>query len=953
MYNQLRGLRTVRMSALMAGASLVSVLAATAPAGAQDENFDVEEVVITGSRIVRRDYTSPSPVATVGQEQVATSGAVTVEQILNEMPQLQAANTSNVNAPGGSGTLTADLRGLGSARTLVLVNGRRFAPSGAGGVVDLASVPQALIDRVEVVTGGASAVYGSDAIAGVVNFILKDDFEGMEAAYSYGFTEHGGGETHNAEITMGTGLGDGRGNAVLFASYTKQDPVFQSQRAHSETALFEEGDALVPGGSSRVPGTAVFGSNLIYPDGIANPGCDDSIGAIFGEGGQPGTFCWPADAYNFAAPNYLLRPRDRWQITGSANYEITDNITAFGEAFYMNTVNNLQQAPAAVDFEIVPGTATLPVPLNNPLLPRGVRDFLAANFDEDGDGVATLVGARRRFLETGSRQQIYDRNSFQVVGGLKGDVEGYNWELFYQYGRTSTDEELKNLVSNLRVAQGLDVVVDDDGNVTCRNETFGCVPLNIFGFDSITPEAAAFVTPTAFSKTVASRQVIGGSIAGDVFDLPAGAVGVAVGFEYRKESARYSPDATIQSGELGSGSDGLPLSGDFDLWEVFAETRVPLIADAPFAHYLGLEAAVRYSDYSSIGGVFTFKAGGEWAPVADLRFRALFQRAVRAPNLGELYAGQASGAVAYSDPCDVDRNPSEAVRNFCIAQGIPADTIDNFQEDDVTIGVFGGNPDLMEERSDTYTVGFVFQPSAVPGFSLSADYYSVDVDDAISSIGVQTTIDLCFDALDLNDPACQRIGRISNGKMNRVQSFNANIARFSVKGLDVQADYVFDLPDSVGVGGNSASLKTRALGSWQFQNEFVPFEGEAPTDCAGKFGGGACSGQGIPIVLGFKALVGMDYRSGPLGVSLQGRYQGSVDPINADNVIDKIDARIYADMAVSYQVSENVELMGIIDNLFDTKPPVIGFGNGGDTNSDPAVYDPLGRRFMVKARFSF
>ena len=953
------GKYSMAISASLSLGALIVGLAFAPQAYAQtndhmDESSDAADqaIVVTGSRIGRRDFSSSSPITTLDAGQISRSGNVTVEQTLNQLPQLQANNTSNVNAAGGSGTLTADLRGLGASRTLVLVNNRRFAPADTSGVVDLASIPQPLISKVEVVTGGASAVYGSDAIGGVVNFILKDDFEGIQASYGFGIAEKGDGDTHSADLTVGGNFADGRGNATIFGSYSRQQPVFQADRDFSKTALFESGGVLVPGGSSRVPGTVVFGDNLIYPGGQPSASCSSPIGTQFRENGTPTPFCLPQDAYNFAAPNYLQRPRERWQVSGIAHFDLTDNIRWFGEAFYMNTVNNLQQAPGAVDFENAPGTATLDVPLNNPLIPLAVRDFLSANFDPDADGVATLVGARRRFEETGPRKQIYDRDTFQVVTGFKGSLSDFRWELFYQYGRSSTDEQFVNQVSNLRIAQGLDVVAGLNGP-ECRNKSFGCVPINIFGFDSITPEAVNFLTPTAFTKTVVTRQVAGGNIAGDLFNLPAGPVGAALGFEYRKESASYRPDATVASGELGSGIDGLPLAGRFDVFELFGETRIPLLSDKPFFHYLGVEGAARYSHYSTIGSVWTFKAGGEWAPIEDLRFRGLYQRAVRAPNLIELFQGRSSGSAAYTDPCDFNRSPSASVKAFCVSQGVPASSIDTFQQDDVVNTISGGNPNLRQEKSSTLTLGAVFQPRGLSGFSASVDYYKIKVDDAIDTIAPQTLINLCFASLNLSDSSCQRIFRLSNGRIRAIESFNANIATFKVDGLDAALSYRFGLPSGLAVADGSASLTARLNASWQFKREKQSSPSVAPVDCAGKFGGGICSGQGIPIVLGFKALAGFDYASGPVNLGLQARYLGGAKPIVSGNVVKEIKPRFYVDLSTSYKINDHIEISLVVDNLLGTKPPVLGFNDGGDTNTDPAVYDVLGRRYFAKATVKF
>jgi outer membrane receptor protein involved in Fe transport len=426
-----------------------------------------------------------------------------------------------------------------------------------------------------------------------------------------------------------------------------------------------------------------------------------------------------------------------------------------------------------------------------------------------------------------------------------------------------------------------------------------------------------------------------------------------MGVEYRKEGANYRPDATVASGELGSGIDGLPLSGHFDVFELFGETRIPLLNEIPFFQYLGLEGAVRYSKYSTIGSVLTFKAGGEWAPIEDIRFRGLFQRAVRAPNLIELYQGRSSGSAAYTDPCDFNRVPSAAVKAFCIAQGVPAVSINSFQQDDVVNTISGGNASLRQEKSNTLTLGVVAQPRAIPGLSASLDYYQIKVDEAIDTITPQTIINLCFASLNISDPSCQRISRLSNGRIRAIESFNANIATFKVDGLDGALSYRFALPGSVSVADGEANLTARLNASWQFKREKQSSPTSAPVDCAGKFGGGICSGQGIPIVLGFKALAGLDYASGPLTVSLQARYFGKATPIDAANVVKEIKPRLYLDLASTVSVTQTVNFNFVVDNVLDTKPPVLGFNNGGDTNTDAAVFDVLGRRYFVRATVKF
>lgn len=452
--------------------ALVMVPAATA----QDQNTDTfDEIVVTGSRLIRSDLSAPSPTVVIGSADVRSSGNFTLEETLNEMPQLVPNNTASNNSQGGSGILTADLRGMGPRRTLVLVNGRRYIPTSADGLVDMTTIPDALIDRVEIITGGASAVYGSDAVSGAVNFILKDDFEGLETAYQYGSTFEGDGGTHKIDLTFGSNFADDKGNIVFNTSYTNRDPVFMADRDFAAVSLFDSGDVLVPGGSGNIPGTRVglTSSQIAGINGVdltAPSGCTAVRGVRFDASGNPLPFCDPEDRYNFSPLNYLIRPLERWQVSTMAKFKVSDNVEAFMEGFFINAKNEFQQAPNAFTPEsdgAPNGTLLLPNFAANPVLPQPFRDFLSANtdiFDADGDGTAEIIGAGRRANEIGPRNYKYDRTSWAFTGGLRGNFElgdrSWNWDAFYQFQRSSVSEYFQGLVNNLHLTLGLDVVVD-------------------------------------------------------------------------------------------------------------------------------------------------------------------------------------------------------------------------------------------------------------------------------------------------------------------------------------------------------------------------------------------------------------------------------------------------------------------------------------------------------------
>ena len=974
-YTEASGVRKSRLKYFLTSGLCTTAMLLSANAGyAQDQSpadGDEERIIVTGSRLIRSDLSAPSPTAVMNAADLRAAGSITIEETLNELPQLQAAGTAQNNADNGSGVLTANLRGLGDERTLVLVNGRRFIPSSSTGIVDLTNIPDALVKRVEIMTGGASAVYGSDAIAGAVNFILMDDFEGIEAGYQYGSAFEGDGANHKIDLTIGGNFADGRGNVVVSGSFSKRDPVFMADREFSAVSLFDRDGQLVPGGSGNIPGTRV-GLTQDQRDSFvgldlsdAGAGCD--VGGIrFGEGGEVLPFCDPEDRFNFSPLNYLTRPLERYQLTSLAHYDITDNVTAYVETHFAHHRNAYQQAPEAFS----PTTQGDPDDnlvivdyANNPLLPDPVRDMIAANtaiFDPTDSGNATFTSKGRRANEIGPRHFSFEKTSFSVTTGLRGEYtiadNPWTWDTNYTFQRGTSQEYTTGEISGLALTLGLDAIDDGEGGAVCRNNLINCVPVNIFGLDSITPDAVDFLAPPHGSARVFQRQIFSGVTTGDLFELPAGPVATAFGVEYRKDQFDFRPDAAEASGQFGA-TPRLPSSNSFDVKEVFAESRLPLVSDAPFAEDLALEVAARYSDYSSIGSGFTWKVGGEWAPVEEFRFRAAFNRAVRAPNLNELFSPITGGFTSGDDPC-ANPGKSAADSQLCVAQGVPQADVADFEQ--IGLGVTqrrGGNPNLQEEKSDTFTVGFVWRPEAVEGLNVTLDYYKVKVKDAISTINAQTMMNACFASGDNSSIFCQNIVRNSTtGQIRRVNAQFENISNLEVSGIDFQVDYSFDA-DALALPGEAATIFLQSVIGYQFDDIEVPFEGQDPVDCSGVFGG-VCSGQGTPITSKTKGVFNATWMSGPATVRAQARYLGGLDRLAADvdgQAIQSVGATWYFDLNASFVFgeNENIEVFGGITNLFDKQPPVLGFFDVGDSNTDPSLYDTVGRRFNTGVRVRF
>ena len=493
-------------------------------------------MVVTGSRLMRPDLSAPSPTTVIDEEAVQLSGDVTVERVLYEMPQLSAGNNSSVNSAGGSGVLTANLRGLGATRTLTLVNGRRFIPANGLGSVDLATIPSALVKRVDIITGGASAVYGSDAITGAVNFVLRDDFEGFQLGAQFGQTPESDGQSISYDMMFGTNIGEGRGNITLFASHATRDPVMMEDRDFSRVplnaTLGPSGSGNIPGGRVGLSGAQMASLNLGMGAGVipvGPEGCSTAVNSIrFGEGGEVLRHCDPETLYNYAAGNYLLRPLERTQFAGLAHFDVNDDVQAFMELHYALAENEFQQA--ADSLSILTGSNSYFEVRNyatNPVLTPDVRALFVNNtaiFDPMGTGHARISGGvARRVDELGLRNFAFERSTLGTTGGLRGDFSlGDNiwrWEAFAQYHRSGTDETVSNTMSPARMSLGLDTTTNSSGQVVCVAAVFGCVPVNPFGTGSITPAAAAFISPARSSSDLFEREVFGASLAGEFLDI--------------------------------------------------------------------------------------------------------------------------------------------------------------------------------------------------------------------------------------------------------------------------------------------------------------------------------------------------------------------------------------------------------------------------------------------------
>ncbi|WP_160174150.1 TonB-dependent receptor plug domain-containing protein [Sphingopyxis sp. MWB1] len=922
-------------------------MAAMGTAAAQDvaPAEEAGAIVVTGSRIPRPDVESNSPVNVVGEEEIKLAATNETEQLLNALPQ--AVSGSGAQSNTGNGSATVNLRGLGTVRTLVLQNGRRIVGASQDGVVDLNMIPPSLVARVEVVTGGASAVYGSDAMAGVVNFVMKDDFEGLEVGGSYGISDEGDAERYNLELTAGGNFADGRGNLVFHGSYYDRAQVKGAARDHATVylndAIVDGKPVLVPSGNGVTPQGTIFGPGLV---GLTDPNGDTigTAGIFFAPEG------WrayrPSDGFNDRPYTNLQMPMQRWSGSLLGHYDVTDNVRAFWEGSYVHSkINSTLGAVPMSSSGFIPG---FQLDIRNPYLDPTLRDFLSSNLDSDGDSMVP-VNINRRLLDGGSRTSDQTRDFWRFVVGLKGDLtDRLNWEVFYNQGQTKVTD-----------VQGGGVLIDNfaNGFVTNPSDPYKCaaadpkcVVLNPFGLNSLTPEMIDYIYTDLTNITTIKQKQVGASVTGSLFTLPAGDVGISLGAEYRKESSAFDPDQLYVMGKALSRSAGLsPTAGSFDVSELYGEIYVPLLADMPGVEMLAFEGGARFSDYSTAGSVWSYKLGGEYSPFRGLKFRGLYQRAVRAPNVVELYSGATNTAPDAVDFCNAGPDRTAAERDFCVnSLGIPAAVIDVFQQENRQIrAITGGNPDLQEETSDTWSVGAVLRPEFLPGFQLTVDYYNIKIEDAIGSFGggLQSVITACNADMSLDNIFCQPLRkRTPDGQLYDVPLLNANIAKMEASGIDYRIDYRHDL------GGSSLGYYLAGTYLIDAISQGSPIVN--PVNCAGYIGGGSCSTANPK----WRFTQRLTWDMETLQLSLRHRFIGSAKdgriagakasgaPIPLLAVPETGDVH-YFDLSANLDVTDNSSIYASVDNLFDRDPPFYLY--------ERETYDAIGRRFTIGFRAHF
>jgi hypothetical protein len=909
-----------------------------APAAADDAGASI---VVTGSRIERPDLTASSPVSVISADTLKTVNTVTVEQILGVNPQFAAGLNGASNNPG-DGSATLDLRGLGSKRTLVLVNGKRLPVYDASGSVDVNQVPTALIKNVQVLTGGASAVYGSDAISGVVNFVLDDKFTGLKLDAGSQVTGYGDGAQYDASLVGGFKLGD-RGHVVVSANYSKRDGVKFAARPYTNRSLCSDDLTQDCGSSNTTP------SLFSIPGG--------GLQQVTANGGLTSNY----GTYNYNPINYAQTPFERYGGMMMWNYDVSDAVEFYGWGSYQHTKTVQTLAP----------TATAGYPFNvyadNPYLSDAER---AAFFDTtanpnlaiNADGSSTIA-IRRRITEAGGRVETHTSKTWQALAGLRGDLfsTGLKFDVSAQYAEVHKHTDLENDLSYTALTNAIDAVSDGNGGVMCRSadaRAGGCVPIDVFSANGITQNALGYVLRNATQDDRTTQFVAEANVSGDLGFLrspfASNPAAISIGADYRRETADTRVSDDYASGDLIYYGQGFNIPNrSYNVKEVYTEFKMPLVQDKPGIQALDVEAGYRYSDYSISGGVSAYKFGADYAPVQGLKFRANFQRSVRAPNLYELYLPKTVGTGNLgSDPC-AGAGVTGNTAALCLAQGatqaqLNAGSIPGPISGQIN-AFYGGNTNLKPEKSNTITAGVVIQPAQIPGLSMTADYYDIKIANAIVYNSASVIVSQCFASGDANSEYCQAIhrstvdGSLSGGTSVGVDALYANVAVLRTRGLDFGLNFHRGPRDGFHYGLDFA-------GTYVIKNYQVV--GGTTIECAGHFGAD-CD---VPTPKWkHVASLGLGWKN--VDLTTRWRLIGAVtQDADTDIQTSRIGAVSYFDETANFRVNEKFTFSLGVLNVFNKKPPIVGDTSGATSvggSTFPSVYDVLGRSFFARISANF
>ncbi|UIJ45256.1 TonB-dependent receptor [Sphingomonas cannabina] len=991
----------------LAGIAHAQTAPAAEPAQAEPAGDQVpaSDIIVTGSRIASPSLTSPSPLQAVTAQLIENAGATNVQDVLQQIPAVGVPSQSRVTGGNDTnpGLATVNLRNLGSDRTLVLIDGRRTVAGIPGTAqVDLSMIPAPFIERVDVLTGGASAVYGSDAIAGVVNFIYKKKFEGLRLNVQSGISEHGDDWRFAANATFGQNFAGDRGNLMVYAGWNQEGAVDNADRERTATSFASLGNSQRVGGNNDANLTAA--QNLftrLYAPSNVGPG------GIFNFGGSGNRIILPdgtfrgynvaLDGFNAAPYGQIASPSKQITLASRLNYDVTDHVNVFFESTYVNyrTNGRREASPMRTDsalgaftgtggyypiqFSVLNPNTGQAVILNNPLVPAAV--FAAADNRNNNDAINSKDMSfliRTTMFPPGTRSTPTERDNFRVAGGAKIDLGGsWNLDAYYQYGFTKQNQRMTGLADLYRLAEALQVIpdafdYDRDGNTTeaiCVNANAraqGCVPIDVYGLN---PDGTSKISQAAvdYLRTEMSReskqemQVAAVNLTGSLFKLPAGPVQVSVGAEYRRESSKEDFDPLTNAARNGY-VQLLDTHGSFNVKELYGEIVVPILSDTPFFDNLTLRGAGRMSDYSTVGTFYAWNVGAEWSPIPDIRFRGVYALAVRAPNIGELFAASAAGIITITDPCQgVTLTQTGSTAENCRADpGVLANIRQNgsftltFSDTQGVGGITASNPDIREETGKTLTLGVVVNPrsiDALRNLTLTADYFDIKLEGAINRLSAATVLNKCYrdglaDFCQFVTRRSQASGAFSVGSVEQIVRGLVNSGGSFTRGLDFTLSYSHD------VLGGKASL----TGSWThlLKNGFNALTGDPYDNTMGEIGSPRDT-----------ANVSLSWDNDDFGFTVSNDYVGPqmfdyenyqttfrlADGSLPDKKYFTIDSKIYTDAQLRFKGIDRFEFYVGVNNLFDVQPPSIYAGPPASNAN--AIWDPIGRRYYAGVRLNF
>lgn len=875
-----------------------------------------KDIVVTGSRIQRAGFDAPTPTTVIGAIELRQGDRPNLGEVLNDLPQFRATSTPQTTTGNlNNSATTADLRGLGSIRTLTLLDGHRFTGSN-----DLAIVPQALVKRVDVVTGGASAAYGSGAVAGVVNIILNDDLKGLTVGANTGISSRGDTAKHGIDATYGTKFAGDRGHFMIAAEWLKEDGAFGREsrpnldsaifgRANGQLVLANNVNYTILNSAGSVLSTAARPYNLSFsPDGrsvIPLPLGSETNGQ-FTVGGTGNSL------YDYVA---VTSPYDRINVYGRASYDVTGDMKFWVDGSFSRVHSN---------FPLFPETPTSTISADNAYLTPDIKTSLAAA----GVTYPFLLGKILTNVGTNNYASYSStRRNLEGSAGIDGKVGKFKYNLYYDHGELRNAQSLYNQRITANYNRAIDAVVGAGGTPVCRVNAVtvtdaACSPINLFGNVPVSAAALAYAFGSGSVTTTTKLDAVGGSISGSLFSLPAGSVDIAVGgdFRWEKLTTDYLDPISVARG-FGTLNSSI-LNGGFSVKEGFGEINVPVF-DIPQAVHFELNGAARYSDYSTAGGIWSWKGGGTLRVVNDLLLRGTYSRDIRSPVIAELFTTTSTNIGNVNDPFNrTGGNPTPQAN---------------------TISYSGGNPGLVPETARTLTLGSSYSPHFIRGLRLSVDYYKIDIKNVIATLSAQDTLSNCY-TRNPNDPTCG--GLISRtaatpanptGPIAFITRTFQNLASYETSGVDVEISYVMPARNIVpSLGG---SLRFRGLAN--YTPHLYINTGIAVVDRAGDVGNSA--GFTTPH---WRGTGSVSYQSDVVGIDLRLRYVGGGKFDHAQAIVNNdVAARAYVDLGLQLNVAKRITIFGTINNLFDRDPPYVTYAS--------ANYDMIGRYFSGGVKVNF